>query len=224
MLPLLHLDFSLLCQSALDFSLLDRRESRTISEADIEKVCRTYTGKSFAFRDEELQEHAGQTSQNLDQLLSRHFAYGFACHPVKRKSLLWLGRRFECVIITICDSRGQLDPEWMRAIPAFLESGSDFIGNRDRPYGYWDGHNFHRIYPDIQSDTPGRILVCDFGTVFGWHIEETDLEEEEVVDARLAANPDAWEYSVVPAIHEEVVTVNDSRCLLLHSRYREVQR
>ena len=222
MLPLLELSLSALSQSALDFSRLDGLGNRALTDAEVERACRTYTGQSFAFRDQDLQETADQTGQNLDQLLSRHFAFGFTSHPIKRKALLWFGRRFDCVIITVCDNRGQLDPQWMRAVPGFFESGSDYVSTRDRPYGYWDGHNFHRIYPDIQTSSPDRVLVSDFGNGFGWSVAESDTDDIETVAELLAANPDSWEYSIVPKDHEEIVTINDSRCLLLHSRYHEV--
>lgn len=222
MLPLLQLNLSTLSQSALDFSRLDGFESRALSDAEIERACRTYTGQSFAFRDEELKEVADQTKQNLDQLLSRHFACGFTSHPIKRQSLLWFGRRFDCVLITVSDSRGQLDPQWMRAVPGFFESGSDYVGRTDRPYGYWDGHNFHRIYPDVKISSSDRVLVSDFGNGFGWSVGESDANDIEAVSQLLSANPDSWEYSIVPKVHEEIVSINNSRCILLHSRYREV--
>jgi hypothetical protein len=65
------------------------------------------------------------------------------------------------------------------------------------------------------------VLFSDLGNGFGWTVESSDSEDiQEVLDA----NPDAWVYSIVPTSHEQIVTVNDTRCLLLHSRYREVLR
>jgi hypothetical protein len=222
MLPLLQLDFSSLCQSALDFSRLDGIEGRALSDAEIERECRAYTGQSFAYRDEDLRGRADTTKQNLDQLLSRELVYGFTRHPVKRKSLLWLGRRYGCVIITVCDGRGQVNPGWLCKITGYFESGNDYVGTIDRPYAYWDGGNLHRIYPEASIRSGPRAHVCDFGNAFGWTAGETDSDDIGEVEETLTANPDAWEYSIVPESHEEVVTVNNARCLLLHSRYREV--
>jgi hypothetical protein len=219
-LPLLHLEFQILCQTALDFGRLDGSDADSLSDTEIERACQTYTGQSFAFKDEQLENKANNTGQNLDQILSHELLYGFTRNPIKRKSLLWFGRRFGCVIVTICDIKGQLDPQWMCTMTGYFESGSDYVGRTDRPYAYWDGHNFHRIYPDVKMESLGGVLVADFGDGFGWSVGETDAED---ISAVLAANPDSWEYSIVPADHEEIVTVNDARCLLLHSRYREAR-
>jgi hypothetical protein len=221
MLPLLHLDLARICQIALDFSRLDGASTDHLTDADVERACQAFAGHSFAYRDQELECYASETDQSLDQVLSHQLVYGFTRNPVKRKSLLWFGRRFGCVIITICDPKSQLDPEWMRAIPGFSESGSDFVGVTDRPYAYWDGHNFHRIYPDVQLGAEDEVLFSDLGNGFGWTVETSESEDIQEV---LAANPDAWVYSIVPKSHEQIVTVNDTRCLLLHSRYREVLR
>jgi hypothetical protein len=221
MLPLLQLELATMCPIALDFSRLDGTSIDHLTEADIESTCQAFTGHSFAYRDEELERYAGKTDQSLDQVLSHQLAYGFTRNPIKRKCLLWFGRRFGCVIITICDPQNKLDPEWMQAIPGFFESGSDFVGVTDRPYAYWDGHNFHRIYPDVQHGSDGEVLFSDLGNGFGWTVETSDSEDIREV---LPANPDAWVYSIVPKSHEQIVTVKDTRCLLLHSRYREVLR
>lgn len=221
MLPLLHLDLASMCQIALDFSRLDGTDTDNLTDSDVERACRSFTGQSFAYRDEELECLANETHQSLDQILSHQLVYGFTRNQIKRNSLLWFGRRFGSVIITICDKKGQLDPEWMQTLPGFLEYGTDFVGVTDRPYAYWDGHNFHRIYPDAQLGAGGEVLFSDLGNAFGWTVETSDSEDiQEVLDA----NPDAWVYSIVPTSHEQIVTVNDARCLLLHSRYREVLR
>jgi hypothetical protein len=104
-LPLLQLKFKELCQTGLDLSRLDASDTRNLDDAQIEAACRVYTGQSFAYREEQVQSQAANTGQNLDQLLSRELCYGFSRNPVKSKSLVWFGRRFGCIIITICDAK-----------------------------------------------------------------------------------------------------------------------
>jgi hypothetical protein len=217
MLPLLQLNFGELCRTGLDFSRVDGTDTDALSDAQIEAACRVCTGESYAYREEQLREEAVETGQNLDQLLSRELLHGFTFNPVKRRSLIWFGRRFGCVILTVCVAKGQLSPEWLYSVPGYLESGSDFVGRADRPYAYWDGHNLHRIYPNVQIKSPTGILICDFGNAFGWSLGET---EPENVPAILANAPEYWEYSCVPSVHEEIVAVKGTRCVLLHSLYR----
>ncbi|MBS1821142.1 MAG: hypothetical protein JST61_04095 [Acidobacteria bacterium] len=220
MLPLLKLDFSTLCQSGLDLRRIDTFSGRSMSDAEVEATCRAYTGEAFAFQAEDLLVECQSSRMNLDKLLSRSLVAGFTRHPIKRKCMLWFGWRFQSIIITICDSRGQLDPAWMYDLPGYFESGNDFVGNTDRPYGYWDGNNFHRIYPDRQRSNPSKILVADFGNAFGWSVGEANSYDPKEVSKVLEANSDPWLYSIVPESHEEIIKLNNSRCLLLHSRYR----
>jgi hypothetical protein len=219
MLPLLNLDFQALCPTALNLGHVDGSYVDSLTDAEIEKACRAYTGQSFAYREEQLREKAIRSGQNLDQILSHELLYGFTRNPIRRKSLLWLGRRFGCVLITLCDSRGQLNPSWMSSITGYIESAGDYVGETDRPYAYWDSHNFHRIYPDVTVESATGLLVCDFGNAFGWSVGEA---ESEGISEILAAYPDAWEYSIVAANREEIVSVHGARCLLLHSHYRQV--
>ena len=222
MLPLLELDFSALCQSTIDFSRLDGLENRTLNDAEIEKTGRTFTGRAFAFRDEELQERADRTKQNLDQLLSRHLAYGFAAHPIKRTSIIWLGRRFDSVI-AVSDKEDSSIPTGCKAFLDSLSLGADT----------WPERIAH-IAIGMDTISTASIQTCRQArlTVYWYQILgmdsagpwlEADSNGVEAVSELLAADPDTWEYSIVQKVHEEIITVNDSRCLLLHSRYREVR-
>jgi hypothetical protein len=220
MLPLLQLDFRELCQSALDFNRLNGIDNRSLTDVQIEARCRAWTGESYAYRDEQLRQESVSTAQNLDQILSGELVLGFTTHPVKRTGLIWLGRRFNCVILTVCDSRGQLCPEWMYSIPGYLESGRDFVGLIDKPYAYWDGHNLHRLYPRTRVASENSVLVCDFGNGFGWTVEAR--HPDHVLDQVLENDPEYWEYSCIPSSkHEEIVTVRDTRCVLLRSFYEQ---
>lgn len=155
--------------------------------------------------------------QTIDQFLSAQLVRGFAMKPIKSPSLIWFGRRFDCVILTVCDPRGRLNPDWLRAIPAFFESGRDYVGRTDRPYAYWDGRNLHRLYPRVSVESPTAILVSDFGNGFGWSVGV--CEPEDV--AHLAVwDEDNWEYSCAPREHEQIVTVDGARYVLLHSQYQ----
>ncbi len=219
MLPVLDLDFQALCSTALDLGRLDGANVDRLTDAEIEKACRAYAGQSFAYYEDELKDEAIRSGQNLDQVVSHELLYGFTRNPIRRKSLLWFGRRFGCVVITLCDRKGQLNPPWMSSSTGYSESSNDFVGQNDRPYAYWDGHNFHRIYPELTVESATGVLVCDFGSAFGWSVGEAELD---AISEVLAANADAWEYSLVGANSEEVVSVHGARCLLLHSQYRRV--
>jgi len=220
MLPLLQLNFKELTTSALDFGRLDMTDARAVDDAYIEASCRVFTGQSYAFRDELLEQKAIELNQNLDQLISHQLAYGFSKKPVKIKSLIWLGRRFGCVILTVCDAKGRFCPTWPYEMIGYCESGNDFVGLTDHPYAYWDGNNLHRIYPDRKIESPTGVLLCDLGNGFGWSMGET---EPEYVPEMSDDNPDAWSYSRVPSDHEQIVTINGARCILLHSHYRDVR-
>ena len=219
MLPVFDLDLQALCPTALNLSRLDGATVDRLTDAEIEKACRAYTGQSFAYRVEELRDKAIQSGQNLDQILSHELLYGFTRNPIRRRCLLWLGRRFGCVLLTLCSRKGQWNPAWVSSLTGYCESGSDYVGETDRPYAYWDGNNFHRLYPEGTVESSTGMLVCDFGSAFGWSVGEA---ESEGIAERIAANPDAWEYSIVAANHEEIVSVHRARCLLLHSQYRLV--
>lgn len=91
------------------------------------------------------------------------------------------------------------------------------MGRTDRPYAYWDGRNLHRLYPKVSVESATAILVSDFGNGFGWSVgvcEPEDVAHLAVWDA------DNWEYSCAPREHEQIVTVDEARYVLLHSQYQ----
>jgi hypothetical protein len=123
MLLLLELDLKKVCQQGLDFSRLDRIDSRAVSEAQIESLCQVFIGESYAYQGDVLQATAVDSGQNIDQLLSRKLAFGFTRRPMKSKCLVWLGRRsyFNCFLLTVCDLKGRVQPDWMMEISGFYE-------------------------------------------------------------------------------------------------------
>ena len=103
---------------------------------------------------------------------------------------------------------------WMNTVPGYFECGSDYVSANSRPYLYWDGNNLTRVYLISESPERGQTYLCDLGALMGSLIGAGD---EGAIERVKACDPDFLEYSIVPDVAEEVVSVGGRKCVLCHA-------
>ena len=198
MLPTINIDLGQVCAPSYDFN-----QGR-----------HTFIGYSFAYHLAPLREAAAKAKASLDHVISHCILAGVSAHPFRSKALFWYAPTNDMVIVTVCDVHQRLKPMWMNAIPGYFECGSDYVSGNSRPYLYWDGNNLTRVYLISESPEPGQTYLCDLGALMGSLIGPGD---EGAVERVKAGDPDFLEYSIVPDVAEEVVTVGGRKCVLCHA-------
>lgn len=200
MLPTINLDPATVCAAAYNFS-----EGR-----------RAFIGHSFAYYLDKLLGVARQQRKSLDRILTETVLDGMAAHPRKTQALFWFCGTNDLVILTVCDLRQKLRPMWMRNAPGYMECGSDYVHLTAKPFLYWDGNNLTRVYPMPEPRRTGQTYLCDLGSLMGYYV---GVGDEGAVDCVASADPGYAVYSIVPEAAEEIVTIAQRRCVLLHAFY-----
>lgn len=174
-------------------------------------------GKSFAYQWNVLEEVAEQIGDNLDGLLTRFAAAGIYEKPLKSPSIFWYTPFNELVVLTACCTYKQASFSWLRGIPGYLESSQDFVPESARPVLYWDGNMLYRTYwksPDLDHTKP---CVCDWGSLFGMLICETDSQTYRRIQKNPAGN---FDYSVVPNEPTKLIEHAGKEYTIHHTYFR----
>lgn len=172
--------------------------------------------QTFAYNVNDLLVQYEKKKENADQLFTRAILYGIMSKQPKSKIIFFYSPHSEYTFISIALHKLNSNFFWLQKIPGYCEWGQEYLKENARPFLYWDGNNLHRIY-FLPEYKPATRYITDFGSLYGLLSSETD--EQTYKRIKLNEDGKAWDYSIVPDMHDEIVTVKDNKLVLLHSRY-----
>jgi hypothetical protein len=197
MLPIISIDAKEVCQSGFSMRL-----------GSIEPI------SDACWIDWQQATDAAQSAgMNLDRFLTMRIGSFFARKRLRSNVLVCYTPHQDRFVLSVCSKRDTNLLDILSSLPGYLEYGQDYLPSLAVPFIFWGGLQVYRLYC-VQEQPTTSYYICDFGSLFGMHIEEAQRKDYE----RIRKQPEQYvDHSAVPVEPSEQIEANGITFVLQHA-------